>query len=94
VDPKDIKCHFQWWGKHEAMFPIVGFLVHQILGIIGSQIETKKYIYSGHIYKLREMLFTMKKNLEYFIFVSKNWLSDIKYGCKFPSNLVELIFKN
>jgi hypothetical protein len=26
VDPKDIKCFFQWWGKHEAMFPLVGFL--------------------------------------------------------------------
>jgi hypothetical protein len=34
VDPKEIKCHFQWWGKHEAMFHIAGFLVCQILGII------------------------------------------------------------
>ncbi len=36
VDSKDIKYHFQWWGKHETMFPIVGFLAHKILGIIGS----------------------------------------------------------
>jgi hypothetical protein len=40
VDPKDIKCFPQWWGKHEAMFPIVGFLIRQILGIVRSQIET------------------------------------------------------
>jgi hypothetical protein len=26
MDPKDIKCVFQWWGKHEAMFHTVGFL--------------------------------------------------------------------
>jgi hypothetical protein len=39
VDPKNIKCPFQWWVKHEAMFPIVGFLASQILGIVGSQIE-------------------------------------------------------
>jgi hypothetical protein len=35
VDPKDIKCPFQWWGRHEAMFPTIGFLAHQILSIIG-----------------------------------------------------------
>jgi len=26
MDLKDIKCLFQWWGKHETMFPTVGFL--------------------------------------------------------------------
>jgi hypothetical protein len=30
------KYHFQWWGKHGAMFHIVGFLSHQISSIIGS----------------------------------------------------------
>jgi hypothetical protein len=24
LDVKNIKCPFQWWQKHEAMFPIVG----------------------------------------------------------------------
>jgi hypothetical protein len=41
VDPKDIKCPFQWWGKHEAMFRTIGFLACQILGIVRSQIERK-----------------------------------------------------
>jgi hypothetical protein len=40
MDPKDIKCHFQWLGKHEAMFPMVDYLACQILSIVGSQIET------------------------------------------------------
>jgi hypothetical protein len=42
MDLKDIKCLLQWWGKHEAMFFIVGFLPCQILSIVGSQIETKR----------------------------------------------------
>jgi hypothetical protein len=39
---KDIKCPFQWWHKHEAMFPIVGFLARHILGIVRSQIEIQR----------------------------------------------------
>jgi hypothetical protein len=27
VDVKDIKCPFQWWEKHEKMFPTIGFYV-------------------------------------------------------------------
>jgi hypothetical protein len=34
VDSKEIKCPLQWWEKHEIMFPIVGFLAHQITGIV------------------------------------------------------------
>ncbi len=39
-----LKCyhHLQWWEKHEAMFPIVGFLACQILGIVGSQTKTER----------------------------------------------------
>jgi hypothetical protein len=40
VDAKDIKCPLEWWSKHQAMFPTIDFLVKQILGIVGSQIET------------------------------------------------------
>ncbi len=28
MDVKEIKCPLQWWDKHEAMFPTIGFLVH------------------------------------------------------------------
>jgi hypothetical protein len=37
------------------------------------------------------MSFTIKKNLEKLIFVSKNWPTDAKVGCKSPSDLVEFI---
>jgi hypothetical protein len=40
VDPKEIKWPLQWWQKHEYMFPTIGFLTQQILGIVGLQIET------------------------------------------------------
>jgi hypothetical protein len=53
VDSKEIKCPFQWWGKHEAMFPL-SCLACQILGIVRSQIEIERII-------LLEMLFTIKQ---------------------------------
>jgi len=91
MDPKNIKCLFQWWGKHETMFLIIGFLVRQILGIVRSQIETK-LIFSlvGIFTNLRRCCLQLK-NLENLIFVSKNWLSDPRNGYKPPSNLIELI---
>jgi hypothetical protein len=36
VDPKKIKWLLQWCQKHESMFPTIGFLARQILGIVGS----------------------------------------------------------
>jgi hypothetical protein len=42
LDVKIIKCPLQWWQKHEAMFPTIGFLAQQILGVIRSQIEKIK----------------------------------------------------
>jgi hypothetical protein len=42
MDAKHIKCHFQCWEKRESIFPTIGFLTHQILGIINSQIETER----------------------------------------------------
>jgi hypothetical protein len=42
MNPKEIKCLLLWWQKHESMFPTIGFLVHQILGIVESQIEIEK----------------------------------------------------
>ncbi len=41
LDAKDIKCPLKWWKKHETMLSTTGFLIKQILGIIGSQIEMK-----------------------------------------------------
>lgn len=71
VDVKKIMCPFQWWEKHKSMFPTMGFLAHQILGIMGSQIETKR------IFSLVDILINLKtcvlsKNLGKLKFVSKN----------------------
>jgi hypothetical protein len=35
------KRFFQWCEKHEYGFPVVCFLIKQILKIVGSQIETE-----------------------------------------------------
>ncbi len=81
MDPKDIKCPLQWWGKHEAMFLIVGFLACQVLGIIRSQIEIER------IYFLTNIL----TNLRRWHLQSKKLPSDPRDGCKLFSNSVKLI---
>ncbi len=89
MDVKNIKCPFQWWQKHEGMFPIVGFLVQQIFGVVGSQIEIEG------IFSLPKIFINLRKcclhteNLEKLIFVNKTWLNDSKIDCKLPSNLLE-----
>jgi len=42
VDVKDMKCPFRQWEKYELMFSIVDFLVHQMLGIVVSQIKMER----------------------------------------------------
>ncbi len=44
MDSKKIKCFLPWWRKHEVKFSNVGFLVCQILRIVGSQIQTIFFI--------------------------------------------------
>ncbi len=61
VNSKEIKWPLQWLVKHEAMFPIVVFLACQTLGIVGSQIETKRILKNRDTYKLENMSLTIKK---------------------------------
>jgi hypothetical protein len=76
------------------MFPIVGFLTHQILGIVGSQIEMQKiFLLASILTKLRKCHLQLN-NLERLIFVRKNWPNDFRIDSKPPSNLVELIEKD
>ncbi len=95
MDPKGIKCPLQWWGKHEAMFPIVGFLAHEVLGIVTSQLEMKR-IFSlvGIFTNLRRCHLQLENFHFWLLLVSKNWPSDPKDGCKPPSDLIELIQTN
>jgi hypothetical protein len=74
--------------KHETMFLTIGVLACQILGIVGSQIETKR-IFSlvGILTNLRRC-HLQSKNLEKLILWRR---IDCRVGCKSPSNLLELI---
>jgi hypothetical protein len=73
------------------MFPIVGFLVRQILGILGSQIEIER-IFSlvGILTNLRRC-HLQSKNQEKLNFYSKKWPNDARADYKSPSDLVEFI---
>jgi hypothetical protein len=73
------------------MFPIVGFLAQQILGIVGSQIETKR-IFSlvGILTNLRRCHLQLE-NYEKLIFVSKKWPNDTRANNKSPGDLVKFI---
>ncbi len=67
------------------------FLVHQILGIVGSQIETER------IFSFIEILTNLRTyclqldNVDKIIFVRKNWPSDPRVGCSSPFSLIKLI---
>ncbi len=73
------------------MLSTIDFLIKQILGIVGSQIEIK------NIFSLTEILTNLKRchlqldNLEKWIFMNKNWLDDARMGCKALNNLVMLV---
>jgi hypothetical protein len=42
VNSKEIKCPFQWWGKHEAMYSTINVLGSQIPSILGLQIKIER----------------------------------------------------
>ncbi len=42
-------------GKHESMYPIIDFCAKQVLGIVGSQIETKR------IFSLARILISLQR---------------------------------
>jgi hypothetical protein len=50
VDVKDIKCPLEWWGKHESLFATITFLAHQILAIVGFQIEIENIFSLARIF--------------------------------------------
>jgi len=87
---KDIKCLFQWWQKHETMFPIVGFLARQILGVVGFQIETFFFSLARILTNFRRC-HLQTENLKKLIFVNKNRPNDPRIGCKSPFNLLEFL---
>jgi hypothetical protein len=62
------------------MFPIVGFCARQILGIVGSQIETERiFSLAGILTSLRRCHLQLEI-LDELNFVSKNWANDPRIG--------------
>jgi hypothetical protein len=55
------------------MFPIIGFLAHQILSIVGSHIETKMIFLLTKILTNHRRCRLQIENLEKMIFANKNW---------------------
>ncbi len=73
------------------MLSTIGFLIKQILGIVGSQIEIKNIFSFTRILTNLKKCYLQLNNLEKWIFMNKNWLNDAKMGCKALNNLVMLI---
>jgi hypothetical protein len=91
---KTSKCPLQWWKKHESMFPTFCLCLRQILGIVGSQIETKRmFSLVGILINLRRCHYN-QMFLDKLIFINKKSHDDLRIGCKSPSSLVEFIETN
>jgi len=73
------------------MFPIIGFLTHQILGIIESQIEMKKKKSLVRTLTILTRYHLQLDNLNNLIFVRKKWPNYLKVGCKSPFRFLKLI---
>jgi hypothetical protein len=77
------------------MILIISFLAHQILRILGSQIETQKiFSFNMYIFTNLRRCHLQLDTLEKLFFVNKNWPNDSKIDCKPHSNLVKMIDKD
>ncbi len=76
------------------MFPTISLLACQILGFIRSQIETKRIFFLASVRTNLRRCCLQLETFEILIFVNKNWPSELRDGCKPPSNLTELIQTN
>ena len=79
----------EWWRVNEALFPCVGFLARQYLGILGSHIETERiFLVVGILCNLRRSRLGLE-NLNNLIMIYKNWPSDSRTDCKLYEHLAD-----
>ena len=79
--PKSAEKPLQWWKIHEGQFPTVVFLARQILGIVGSQIETERvFSIAGVLMALCRCRLGSKKS-DQLVLLIKNWPDDPREGC-------------
>jgi hypothetical protein len=76
------------------LFPAMAFLVCQILGIVGFQIEIERIFSLARIITNLKICHLQSYNLGNIIFVGKIWPNDPRMGCSSPFSLIELIKTN
>nr|XP_024359895.1 uncharacterized protein LOC112274515 isoform X1 [Physcomitrium patens] len=97
IDSKECENPLAWWKDREVQFPNVGFLARQILGIVGSQVETER-IFSivGVITEIhRRHLGT--DNLDKLVLIRENWKDDSRAGSEYPAaghKMVDSVLEN
>jgi hypothetical protein len=75
---EDCLLPLTWWKSHQVQFLNVSFVAQQILGILGSQIKTKR------IFNIAKVLTSLQccrlgvNNLNKLVMVMKNWSSDAR----------------
>ncbi len=84
-DDDECKDLLAWWRAKERHFSYVKFVAHQILGIVGSQIEAEIIFNVASIYTNLRRSRLGTKNLEMFISIYKNWPKDARVrGSLYP----------
>jgi hypothetical protein len=79
--PIDLFSPFIWWAKHEQQFSNLTYLAQQVMGIVGSQIETKRiFNMVGVITSLKRCQLGIE-NLDKLVTIMKNWPNDPKFEC-------------
>jgi len=70
-----------WWKSHEIRFLIIFFVARQILGILGSQIETERIFSIAGLLTNLQCYMLGVNNLKKLVMVLKNWSNDVKADC-------------
>jgi hypothetical protein len=82
IDPKECENPLAWWKDREVQFPNVGFLARQILGIVGTQVETERiFSVAGLITAVRRRHIG-PDNLNKLVLIRENWPEDPRAGRK------------
>ncbi len=93
IPPTTCEDPLTWWCYHEKKFPNVAFMAKHILGILWSQIETKR------IFNLVRVLIALWRchlqveNLDRIMTIVKNWLDDPRVNCM-PSKTMKDYLKS
>lgn len=80
IDPKDCENPLAWWKDREVQFPNVGFLARQILGIVGTQVETERIFSVVGLITDARRRHIGPENLNKLVLIRENWPEDPRGG--------------